>query len=380
MRPQLALNGEEQVGDYASGGLPDRGVADNHLREGGELLSWPAVKARPVRAGAVAATRRRSEMRSAVDTASVAPDDRFTMWHEAARRCFFPLDLKQLGPRPFSGRLIHHDLVAIDVFQIIADASLCRRTAAGIAEADPEQLKLHLLRKGRCGVEQDGRCGVLTPGTITLLDTSARYTLEAREPFELVIFTVPRTLLGPYADTLRRTTATVSDTRAGVASLLASFLDGLMAQLEDGSTARYEGPLAETVLALLRALALESAGEDFVAPAPLLHDLKDYIERYLADPALSPATIAAAHFISTRYLHKLFSLEEHSVSETIRRARLERCRRDLTDPALAGETIASIAMRSGMRDAAHFSRLFRDAYGCSPREHRASGLMFARSR
>lgn len=335
---------------------------------------------RAVPTGAAAATRHRSQLRTAVDTAAVDPTERFTMWHEAARRCFFPLELQQLSAQPFSGRLIHHELVAIDVFQVIADASVCRRTPAGIAEADPELLKLHLLRKGRCGVQQGGRSGVLTPGTIATLDSSAGYMLEAREPFELVIFAVPKTLLGAYADTLSRTTAMVSDGRTGVASLLASFLDRLAVHLEDGSIAHCEGPLAETVLDLLRALALEGAGEDFVAPAPLLHDLKDYIERYLADPGLSPATIASAHFISTRYLHKLFRSEEHSVSETIRRARLERCRRDLSDPALAGETIASIAMRSGMRDAAHFSRLFRDTYGCSPRELRASELMRARSR
>jgi AraC-like DNA-binding protein len=331
-------------------------------------------------AGDVASTRDRSHPPTAVDTATVAPEDRFAMWHEAARRSFFPLDLQQLGARPFSGRLIHHELVAIDAYQVIADASRCRRTSAGIAEADPEQLKIHLLRRGHCDIHQDGRFGVLSPGTIATVDSSSRYMLEAREPFELVIFSVPIALLGPYADTLRRTTATVSESGIGVSSLIATFLDRLLDQLEDGSIARSQGALAETVVALLRALALEGSGEHVVAPAPLLLDLKGYIERHVADPTLSPATIAAAHFISTRYLHKLFGREEHSVSETIRRARLERCQRDLADPALARQTIASIAARWGMRDAAHFSRLFRDAYGCSPREHRATELLRTRSR
>jgi AraC-like DNA-binding protein len=61
------------------------------------------------------------------------------------------------------------------------------------------------------------------------------------------------------------------------------------------------------------------------------------------------------------------------VSEWIRRARLERCRRDLADPALAGETILALATRWGMPDGAHFSRLFRAAHGMSPREFRALG-------
>ena len=314
-------------------------------------------------------------MRIAVDTATVAPGERFSMWHEAAGRCFFPLDLEQLSPRPFSGRLIRHELASIDAFQVIADPNVCRRTAAGVADADPEQFQLHLLRRGRCTVRQEDRSDLLTPGTMTTLDSSRGYELEAREPFELVVFGVPKILLRPFEGTLRRSTATAIDGRAGIGGLVVSYLDLLVAQLEDDSIARGHGHLAETVLALLRALALERAGEPSLGPAPLLVErVNEHIERNLADPGLTPTSIAAAHFISTRYLHKLFRSEECSVAETIRRARLERCRRDLADPALAGETIAEIALRWGMPDAAHFSRLFRAEYGCAPRDFRALGI------
>jgi AraC-like DNA-binding protein len=61
--------------------------------------------------------------------------------------------------------------------------------------------------------------------------------------------------------------------------------------------------------------------------------IRAFIERHLADPDLSPATIAAAHHISTRTLHKLYKAERHPVAASIRRRRLERCRLDLLDPA-----------------------------------------------
>ena len=54
----------------------------------------------------------------------------------------------------------------------------------------------------------------------------------------------------------------------------------------------------------------------------------------------------------------------------IRSARLDRCRRDLLDPAFADQPISAIASRWGLPSAPHFSRLFRQAYGCSPREFR----------
>ena len=66
-----------------------------------------------------------------------------------------------------------------------------------------------------------------------------------------------------------------------------------------------------------------------------------------------------------------FESEGASVSEWIRHRRLDRCQRDLANPALAHQTIVAIAGRWGLTNGPHFSRLFRSRYGCSPREYRA---------
>ena len=63
----------------------------------------------------------------------------------------------------------------------------------------------------------------------------------------------------------------------------------------------------------------------------------------------------------------------------IRSARLDRCRRDLLDPAFADQPISAIASRWGLPSAPHFSRLFRQAYGCSPREFRRDAAVAAES-
>lgn len=102
----------------------------------------------------------------------------------------------------------------------------------------------------------------------------------------------------------------------------------------------------------------------------LLASVRGFIDQRLADPELSPGAIAAAHHISLRYLHKLFEAQPTTVSGWIRQRRLERCRRDLLDPALADWPVSAIAARWGLVDAAHFSRLFRAAYGLPPTEYR----------
>jgi AraC-like DNA-binding protein len=102
----------------------------------------------------------------------------------------------------------------------------------------------------------------------------------------------------------------------------------------------------------------------------LLVRVQAFIEARLGDPELSPGTVAAAHNISPRYLYKLFEAEEQGrgVAGWIRQRRLERCRRDLLDPALAGRPVSAIAARWGLTNAAHFSRAFRTTYGLAPVE------------
>ncbi len=85
--------------------------------------------------------------------------------------------------------------------------------------------------------------------------------------------------------------------------------------------------------------------------------------------------IAAAHHMSLRSLHQLFHDEGLTVAGWIRKRRLECCRHDLSDPALASRPVAAIAARWGFTSPGDFSRTFRAVHGLPPAEYR----MFARS-
>ncbi|MFD5604307.1 helix-turn-helix domain-containing protein, partial [Streptomyces sp. NPDC127064] len=98
----------------------------------------------------------------------------------------------------------------------------------------------------------------------------------------------------------------------------------------------------------------------------LLRDIKAFVEDHLADADLSPASIAAAHHISVRYLHHLFQRDRRSVGAYVRRRRLERCRADLVAPALVRRGVGQVGRRWGFRDPAVFSRAFKSAYGVTP--------------
>ncbi|MEU4645497.1 helix-turn-helix domain-containing protein [Micromonospora sp. NPDC023814] len=102
--------------------------------------------------------------------------------------------------------------------------------------------------------------------------------------------------------------------------------------------------------------------------------MKAFIEQHLGNTDLTPAVIAAAHHVSLRQLHRLFAPEQTSVGAWIRQRRLDRCRKDLADPAQSGLTVGAVGARWGLPDSAHFSRLFRAAFGVPPSDYRRMSL------
>lgn len=105
-----------------------------------------------------------------------------------------------------------------------------------------------------------------------------------------------------------------------------------------------------------------------------LRDIRDYIRRNLGDPGLSPRGIAAAHHVSVRYLHQLFSDEGVTVAAWVRRQRLEQACRDLADPALADTPVHRIAARWGFADHSTFTRAFQRAFHQPPLSYRRNAL------
>ncbi|MGY1710381.1 helix-turn-helix transcriptional regulator [Geodermatophilus sp. SYSU D00758] len=95
------------------------------------------------------------------------------------------------------------------------------------------------------------------------------------------------------------------------------------------------------------------------------------MEAHLADPALDPRTIAAAHFLSVRQLHRLFAGRQDTVARYVRHRRLERAREELARGGALGLPVAAVARRCGFADPTVFGRAFRAAYGMTPSRYRA---------
>jgi len=317
-----------------------------------------------------------------IDTGVVSPPHRVEFWAQSSYDVYHPLQIQTDASDRFSARMWGDWLSCVGFYRIAAESNTMSRTPADIAAGDPECLHLSVLLRGRLDGAQQHRTVVLKPGDMTGYDTSQPAIFRAVEPFDLLVLKLPKATLGKHAAQLSRLTAIRIPGDRGLPRLAAQFFCGAAAGLADGTLARHDADLAEHVIDLVRRLYVDlEASAPSARPrsrAELLLYAQAYIDANLGDPSLDPEQVAHACFISTRYLHRVFGEEGLSVCESIRRARLDRCRRDLLNPALADESISTIASRWGLPNLPHFSRLFRAAFGCSAREFRRSATRWHR--
>jgi AraC-like DNA-binding protein len=254
----------------------------------------------------------------------------------------------------------------------------CRRTPKLIRRSDPELFKIDVQLRGDTVFAQGGREVLLRPGDFTFVDLSRPSRVRhVGDEHEVAAVVFPHDAVPLRHDELARLTAVRVPGYDGLGAPIVALARDLARRLDDRAatdSALLSGALMDLLsVALAERLDRVDAVSRSTRRRALLASVQAFIDRHLADPRLSPSAIAGAHHISLRSLHKLFEEQGKSVSRWIRERRLERCRRDLLNPALGDVPASSIAFGWGFLDAAHFSRVFREAYGHPPGEYRRLG-------
>jgi AraC family transcriptional regulator len=147
---------------------------------------------------------------------------------------------------------------------------------------------------------------------------------------------------------------------------------------------RGDGLSALAVEGLVLELVVEAARAGGAEPTPRpdwLRQARDLIHAHADAPAGEPLTLSAiARDVGVHPAHLARTFRAHyrrSVGDYVRRLRVERAARELSD---GGATIAEIGLRAGFFDQSHFSRVFRAHTGLSPAAFRAAARPQARLR
>lgn len=316
-------------------------------------------------------------METIYDSGQLPADVRTDVWQETLRKSLVGTQTVFAEEEPFRARLRATVLGPVQFSSMTYTACVSRRTPALIRRSDPELYQLAVVRSGQQGIEQERRLAVGDYGDMVLYSSSRPFQATVApggKPATSLVMQFPRKLL-PLPE--REVTSLLAVPLAGSTGMGRMLSQFLLSLDENGGacTPRDKVRLGAIALDLLTgAVAHHLDRRDTLSPDSrhrvLFLSIRSFIDEHLGDPELTPATVAAAHHISVRTLHRIFTRHGTTTAAFIRRQRLERSRKELEDPRLRRLSIRSVAARCGFFRPPDFTRAFRTHYGMSPSEYR----------
>jgi AraC-like DNA-binding protein len=308
-----------------------------------------------------------------LDTTSSQPGRRLAIWQDIVCDTFVGLDCHSDMNEAFWGSVSQSTIGPVSCTRVDSCAQRVFRTPSRIARANEDFVLVTLGTSGVNGVFQDGREAVVSAGQFVIYDTTRPYELRFDEGFSQTIFQMPRKLLQQRIGSFDSLTATTFAGDRPLERLAYGFLltmSETIDQVDPATATRLLDQALDLVAMAFADRMHQSSPDQSFHRSALLYRLKNYILTHLRDPELSMPRAAAAIGISPRYASDLMAAEQVSFRSYVQLQRLERCKRDLSDPAHTARHIGDIAFAWGFSDLAHFSRIFKQRFGASPREWR----------
>ena len=306
-----------------------------------------------------------------MSTDDVSPRERAGAWREWVWSHFAGLESDLYGDTGFDGHLSASRAGDVVMTKLEANRHRVLRSPELARRSDTDYLKIVAPWRGRAAVEQHGRQAWVRPGGWTIYDTAGSYEIGNPERVEHLIVMLPREQLTERGVRLEPLMARQVGGTSGISRVALETMRNTYLELPSMSAASARGA-GEAIVELVRLSLLELAGRENAATQleAFRSRIREYIGKHLRDPDLSIERIAQALNCSKRHLHNAFADEEDSLAHHIQRRRQQACMRDLNNPALTQRTITDIALSWGFNNSAHFSRVFREHTGLSPRAFR----------
>lgn len=314
-----------------------------------------------------------------VSTDAVSDEGKAAFWADMVCQHLIHVDCNSITNAQFHGSIHLRKIAHVDVSQVAAGAQQVVRTARLIMQADDEYFLLNIQRQGSSLVRQDGREASLVSGDMAVYSSARCYDLAFDSAFSQTVLVFPADMMRGMIPTIDALTATTLNSQNPTTKLLTLMADCCFQTPFETMSMHTMAHAANALTEIFAANIAEfSAGIDAVkSNLALFHmaRIKQYVLENLKNPELSIQNMSQSLRISPAHIHRLFKMEEQTLSAWIWTRRLLACKLALQNPAKSHLTISQIAYDCGFSNSSHFSRSFRTKFGTTAREWREKTIM-----
>ena len=298
--------------------------------------------------------------------------DQNAVWSHALSQTYFPLSATCRNQVDFSGSLRSWSLGVVGLSELECSGMMVKRQKGHFQRESESSLLITIPRRTSVSFDQADRKTRCDPGAFLVERGDLPYDFWHGKPNKLWVLKVPTASIRSRLGGHDRLGGLCFDTSSGVASY---FLGAVRNAIEFADTMP-EVAQDSAGQHLLEMLCLSMRADDRIlhssessVRAAHLQRAEQFIRDNLSNPKLNTQLVAESCGISVRYLQRLFSEADNSVTAFIRDKRLTRC-----DEALRlvddGRTVAAIAHKWGFYDQAQFCKHYKARFGCTPTQTR----------
>lgn len=307
-----------------------------------------------------------------LSTENIASNHVKGYWNDYICNTYIKLESKNISKESFFGKI---NLSSIDTLQISKVSSTKQnvfRTKEFINQSSQEFYIFNLQISGNSIIKQDGREVILKPNDWTFTDSTRPYELEFLDKFEQLVIRIPRNAFKYDLPQLNNVTAKLLNGNKGNGKVVAKYLKSFYRDSKNIRGSAMEKTFASTVISLIKDCLSSELFKENISPSSqlMLIKMKTFINEHLESSELSIKQIAKSFNCSPRYLHLIFEKEEATLNNFIYEQRLLKCKQYLENSFYHSLPISQICYMFGFNSLSHFSKLFKEKYGLSPKSFR----------
>jgi AraC-like DNA-binding protein len=309
---------------------------------------------------------------------AVEPSQLHSYWQDHLCKMVINSDCHAKPEHQLYFELNHYVLSRAGVTLLTDSPTDVRRNMAHIRQADEHCVAVMVQHSGHTQIDCNGHNTVLGPGEVALVADWRPSLVTAEETICQTVMMVPlvtmRDLLPQMADLSLVHLKPTHHSTALVHSINRSLLEQLRSGQELASADYFQQSLLQAVAG---ACIAQGAFKPVIGNQLSnyhFHKMEAFIAANLRTDPLDAQAVAHATGLSVSQAQRIYREAGQSLSDSIRTKRLAAARQDLVNPVLRHASAQELAYKWGFYDGAHFSRLFKAAYGQSPKAWRDSRL------
>lgn len=285
-------------------------------------------------------------------------------WQQAVACAINDVDLRIEDVGRFRAALRQRKLGPLALSHIdVYGTQILRRTPTIIDRSDTPLFSVIQLVAGNGWLRQCGREVAFSPDHCVLVDNREPYEIAIVGRGESLSIHMPASWLNDRLVEARRAVAIpLARSSPWVRQLMK-----LMVTAHAANSVNLPAELFARHFGTTLALAATEVIEASIPQAPNgFRALQLTLDELSSAPRLRAEDVAAAHQISTRRLHQVYSAHGTTFRQELIRLRLHRARQMLVDERFRTASVEEIARRCGFSDPRHFRRRFSQHFGAPP--------------